>query len=65
MLASKTKITVDGSDDLGVSLSSLLAQRKDITVIDIDQERVDTINIGQPVVSDAEIQLFLAEKVFT
>ena len=65
MLASKTKITVDGSDYLGVSLSSLLAQRNDITVLDIDQERVDTINIGQSIVSNAEIQLFLAEKVFT
>ena len=65
MLASKTKITVVGSGYLGVSLSSLLAQRNDITLIGIDQEGVDTINIGQPIVSDAEIQLFLAEKVFT
>ena len=65
MLASKIKITVVGSGYVGVSLSSLLAQRNDITVIDIDQESVDTINIRQSIVSDAEIQLFLAEKVFT
>ena len=64
-MASKTKITVVGSGYVGMSLSVLLAQRNDITVLDIDQDRVDKINSRQSTVSDAEIQLFLAEKVFT
>ena len=45
-----------------MSLSVLLAQRNDITVLDIDQDRVDKINSRQSTVSDAEIQFFLAEK---
>ena len=61
-LASKTKITVVGSGYVGMSLSVLLAQRNDITVLDIDQDRIDKINSRQSTVSDAEIQLFLAEK---
>ena len=61
-MASKTKITVVGSGYVGMSLSVLLAQRNDITVLDIDQDRVDKINSRQSTVSDAEIQLFLAEK---
>ena len=61
-MASKTKITVVGSGYVGMSLSILLAQRNDITVLDIDQDRVDKINSRQSTVSDAEIQLFLAEK---
>jgi len=63
-LASKTKITVVGSGYVGMTLSILLAQRNDITVLDIDQERVDKINSRHLTASDAEIQLFLAEKVF-
>jgi UDPglucose 6-dehydrogenase len=61
-LASKTKITVVGSGYVGMSLSVLLAQHNDITVLDIDQDRVDKINNRQSTVSDAEIQLSLAEK---
>lgn len=63
-MASKTKITVVGSGYVGMTLSILLAQRNDITVLDIDQERVDKINSRHLTASDAEIQLFLAEKVF-
>ena len=63
-MASKTKITVVGSGYEGMTLSILLAQRNDITVLDIDQERVDKINSRHLTASDAEIQLFLAEKVF-
>ena len=61
-MASKTKITVVGSGYVGMSLSILLAQRNDITVIDIGQDRADKINSRQSTVSDPEIQLFLAEK---
>ena len=61
-MASKTKITVVGAGYVGMSLSILLAQRNDITVLDIDQDRVDKINSRQSTVSDAEIQFFLAEK---
>lgn len=47
---------------MGMSLSVLLAQHNDVTVLDIDAERVDKINNKQSTVADTEIELFLAEK---
>jgi len=47
---------------VGMSLSVLLAQHNDVTVLDIDAERVDKINNKQSTVADTEIELFLAEK---
>jgi UDPglucose 6-dehydrogenase len=61
-LTKKTKITVVGSGYVGMSLSVLLAQDNDVTVLDIDAERIDKINNKQSTVADTEIELFLAEK---
>jgi UDPglucose 6-dehydrogenase len=61
-LTKKTKITVVGSGYVGMSLSVLLAQHNDVTILDIDPNRVDKINSNQSTVADAEIELFLAEK---
>jgi len=61
-LSKKTKIVVVGSGYVGMSLSVLLAQYNDVTVLDIDQERVDKINNKQSTVVDKEIELFLATK---
>ena len=61
-MAERIKITVVGSGYVGMSLSVLLAQHNDVTVLDIDAERVDKINNKQSTVSDTEIELFLAEK---
>jgi UDPglucose 6-dehydrogenase len=47
---------------VGMSLSVLLAQHNDVTVLDIDATRVDKINNKQSTVADTEIELFLAEK---
>jgi UDPglucose 6-dehydrogenase len=61
-LAERIKITVVGSGYVGMSLSVLLAQHCDVTVLDIDAERVGRINNKQSTVADTEIELFLAEK---
>ena len=61
-MTKKTKITVVGSGYVGMSLSVLLAQHNDVTILDIDPNRVDKINSNQSTVADAEIELFLAEK---
>jgi len=61
-MAKKLKITVVGSGYVGMSLSVLLAQHNDVTVLDIDAERVKKINNKQSTISDPEIDLFLAEK---
>lgn len=61
-MTAKTKITVVGSGYVGMSLSVLLAQHNDVTVLDIDAERVDRINNNQSTVIDEEIELFLTER---
>jgi UDPglucose 6-dehydrogenase len=61
-LVKKTKITVVGSGYVGMSLSVLLAQHNDVTVLDIDAIRVDKINNKQSSVADTEIESFLAKK---
>ena len=61
-MAKKTKITVVGSGYVGMSLSVLLAQHNDVTVLDIDATRVDKINNKQSTVADTEIESFLVEK---
>ena len=61
-MAERIKITVVGSGYVGMSLSVLLAQHNDVTVLDIDAERVDKINNRQSTVADTEIESFLAEK---
>ena len=43
-MTNKTKITVVGSGYVGMSLAVLLAQHNDVTVLDIDVERVHKIN---------------------
>ena len=61
-MAERIKITVAGSGYVGMSLSVLLAQHNDVTVLDIDATRVDKINNKQSTVADTEIELFLTEK---
>ncbi|MDB3976418.1 nucleotide sugar dehydrogenase [Gammaproteobacteria bacterium] len=61
-MSMKRKITVVGSGYVGMSLSVLLAQYNDVTVLDIDQNRVDKINSRQSTVADKEVEFFLAEK---
>ena len=58
----KTKITVVGAGYVGMSLSVLLAQHNDVTVLDIDAERVNKINSKKSTVADADIESFLAKK---
>lgn len=58
----KTKITVVGAGYVGMSLSVLLAQDNDVTVLDVDKKRVNKINSKQSSVKDADIESFLTEK---
>ena len=43
-MAERIKVTVVGSGYVGMSLSVLLAQHNDVTVLDVDAERVGRIN---------------------
>jgi len=56
---------VVGSGYVGMSLSVLLAQHNDVTVLDIDAARVDKINNKQSTIADTEIESFLAEKALS
>ncbi|WTA15149.1 nucleotide sugar dehydrogenase [Nocardioides sp. NBC_00850] len=56
------KITVVGVGYVGMSLAVLLAQKHDVVVLDISQERVDLVNAAKTPIEDAEITSFLATK---
>lgn len=53
------KISVAGSGYVGLSLSILLAQHNDVTVVDIIDEKVRLINQGISPIKDADIEEYL------
>ena len=55
----KPKITVVGSGYVGMSLAVLLAQYNEVTVLDIDLSRVETINNNQSTILDSDIDSFI------
>ena len=56
------KITVVGVGYVGMSLAVLLAQKHEVVVLDISQERVDLVNRATSPIEDADISAFLATK---
>tara|TARA_A100001015_G_scaffold269101_1_gene320507 strand:- start:2492 stop:3667 length:1176 start_codon:yes stop_codon:yes gene_type:complete len=58
----KNLITVVGSGYVGMSLSVLLAQNNIVTVLDIDEERVNKINNNQSTIVDEHIENYLEKK---
>ncbi|MCH1929840.1 nucleotide sugar dehydrogenase [Shewanella sp. A25] len=56
-------IVVVGMGYVGLSNAVLLAQKNQVTAIDLQQERVDLVNHGKPTVVDALIQEYLQDKV--
>ena len=61
-MSEKVRVTVVGSGYVSMSLAVLLAQHNDVTVLDIDPDRVDQVNRRESTVADAEIEAFLKEK---
>ena len=56
------RITVVGSGYVGMSLAVLLAQQNNVTVLDINIERISKINAKMSTVNDNEIENFLEKK---
>jgi UDPglucose 6-dehydrogenase len=61
-VSEKVKVTVVGSGYVGMSLAVLLAQHNDVTVLDIDPDRVDQVNRRESTVADPDIEAFLGER---
>ena len=61
-MLNNNKILVVGSGYVGMSLSALLAQSNDVTVLDIDLDRVNKINKKYSTIQDSRIQEFLDTK---
>lgn len=55
-------ITVVGSGYVGMSIAVLLAQKNNVSILDICKERVETINNGNSTISDSKIEEFLKTK---
>ena len=56
---SKAKVCVVGAGYVGMSMAVLLAQRNEVLVLDIDADRVGSINAGSSPIQDSEISHFL------
>lgn len=56
------KIAVAGTGYVGLSIATLLAQRNEVTAIDILPEKVDKINRRQSPIQDEYIEKYFAEK---
>jgi len=59
MSESSIKITIVGSGYVGMSLAVLLAQNNDVTVLDINKERVAKINNNVSTIVDKDIERFM------
>ena len=58
-------ITILGAGYVGMSLSVLLAQSNNVTVVDINQDRVNLINNNQSTIKDDLIDQYLQKKDLT
>ena len=58
----RAKITVVGSGYVGMSLAVLLAQNNDVTILDIDPNRVEKVNNNLSTISDKDIEDYLVNK---
>lgn len=58
----KYKITVVGAGYVGMSLSVLLAQNNQVTLFDIDPEKVKLVSNNQSTIQDFEIDSFIANE---
>ena len=59
------RIAVVGTGYVGLSLAVLLAQRHEVTAVDIVSDKVDKINRRESPISDPEIERYLAEVPLT
>ena len=59
MKTNNLKITVVGSGYVGMSMSVLLSQNNQVTVYDIDKNKVKKINNRQSTVKDSLINKYL------
>ena len=54
----QTHITVVGSGYVGMSLGMILSKKNNVTIFDIDKERVDLINNNKSPIKDPYIEDF-------
>jgi UDPglucose 6-dehydrogenase len=57
-----SRIAVVGTGYVGLSIAVLLAQRHPVAALDIDAERVATLQAGRCPISDPDIEQFLTER---
>lgn len=57
----KIKITVVGSGYVGMSLAVLFAQHNDVTILEVDSQKVDAVNNRQSTVVDSDIDDLLSK----
>ena len=55
-------ITVVGSGYVGMSIAVLFAKTNNVTVLDIDEKRVESINNKQSTIADKDIESYMSTK---
>ncbi|MDC1131821.1 nucleotide sugar dehydrogenase [Gammaproteobacteria bacterium] len=58
-----SKIAVVGAGYVGMSLATILAQKNEVIVLEIDHQRVDLINSKKSTIQDQDIDDFLHNKI--
>ena len=58
----KIKITVVGSGYVGMSLAVLLAQKNEVTILDINKKKVELVNNRKSTISDNLLSKYLRDK---
>ena len=61
-LKMKHKISIIGMGYVGCGNALMLAKNSQVSIVDIDQEKVNTFNAGRLPISDAYAQKFLDEQ---
>lgn len=61
-IGNRTKIIVVGIGYVGLSNAVLLAQKHDVTAVDISAQRVEMLNAGRSPIADRELEALLSER---
>ena len=62
-MTNNNKITVVGAGYVGMSIGVLLAQKNDVIIYDISEEKVNKINNQESTIKDSDISDFLLKEL--
>ena len=58
----KSNVTIAGSGYVGMSIATLLAKKNNVKILDIDEEKVNKVNVNKSTIPDVDIENYLKDK---